>query len=137
MGAEVTGLTGDAEPTPRPRLPPGKSGTELGRATAGAPEDARLRDAAEVGGEELLLPLGGGGEDGLPEPSGPAEMEVCAHAFVFEHTPPARLDRWPARQQHAAREKGPNAEIPIPFTRPLCCAVAGRNPEIAAGVPAR
>jgi len=74
VGAEVTGLTGEGEPTPGERLPPGKLRLELRWPTECEPELQRQSDVVEVVGEEALLELGGGGEDGLPEPSGPAEM---------------------------------------------------------------
>jgi len=65
---------GEAEPTPGEGLPPGQAGCELGWAASGEPEVQRQSDAVVVASAQALLQLGCSGEDGLPEPSGPAEM---------------------------------------------------------------
>lgn len=74
MGAEVTGLTGEGQPAEGERLPPGQVRAKLRWLATGDPELDGLSDAVEVVSEEALLQLRCGGEYGLPEPSGPAEM---------------------------------------------------------------
>ena len=67
--------TGENEPTPGERLPPGNRGTELRRTTARTPELHRQTNAMEIErSDPTLKPLPTNADQGLPTPSGPATL---------------------------------------------------------------
>ena len=79
--------TGENEPTPHERLPPGNTRTELRRTTRRTPELHGQRNALEIErSNPTLETLPTNADQEMPTPSGPADLKMLSHTFLLrEH----------------------------------------------------
>ena len=74
--------TGENEPTPDERLPPGNTGTKLRRTARRPPELHGQRNAMEIErSDPTLEPLPTNADQEMPTPSGPTALKMLSHTF--------------------------------------------------------
>jgi len=74
--------TGENEPTPHERLPPGETGTKLRRTHARNPELHGQRNALIIKPSDATLKtLPTNADQEMPTPSGPTDLKMLSHTF--------------------------------------------------------
>ena len=77
--------TGNAQPTPKPRMPPRQGRLQTRRGPERPPDPQRLSNANEIQPHATLQkPLPPHANHATPQPSHPPENKMLSHALIFE-----------------------------------------------------